>query len=45
MPYSTSKVLKKQTSSGFAYEELARTAREALRRGELDTGSPEVRPD
>ncbi len=27
------------------YEELARTAREALRRGELDTGTPEVRPD
>ena len=27
------------------YEELARTARDALRRGELDTGSPEVRPD
>ena len=25
------------------YEELARTAREALRRGELDTGTPEVR--
>jgi hypothetical protein len=39
--------LKKRTSSGFArrYEELARTAREALRRGELDTGTPEVRPD
>ena len=27
------------------YEELARTAREALRRGELDTGTPEVGPD
>ena len=27
------------------YEELARTAREALGRGELDTGTPEVRPD
>jgi low affinity Fe/Cu permease len=27
------------------YEELARTAREALERGELDTGTPEVRPD
>jgi hypothetical protein len=27
------------------YEELARAAREALRRGELDTGTPEVRPD
>ena len=27
------------------YEELARTAREALHRGELDTGTPEVRPD
>ena len=27
------------------YEELARTAREALWRGELDTGTPEVRPD
>jgi len=27
------------------YEELARTARDALRRGELDTGTPEVRPD
>jgi len=27
------------------YEELARTAREALRRGELDTDTPEVRPD
>jgi low affinity Fe/Cu permease len=26
------------------YEELARTAREALGRGELDTGTPEVRP-
>jgi len=27
------------------YEELARTARDGLRRGELDTGTPEVRPD
>jgi low affinity Fe/Cu permease len=27
------------------YEELARTARDALGRGELDTGTPEVRPD
>jgi len=27
------------------YEELARTARVALGRGELDTGTPEVRPD
>ena len=27
------------------YEELARTAREALGRGELDTDTPEVRPD
>jgi len=27
------------------YEELARTAREALRRGELDTGTPEIKPD
>ena len=27
------------------YEELARTAREALGRGELDTGTPEFRPD
>jgi len=27
------------------YEELARTAREALHRGELDTGTPELRPD
>ena len=27
------------------YEELARRAREALRRGELDTGTPEVKPD
>ena len=27
------------------YEQLARTAREALRRGELDTDTPEVRPD
>jgi low affinity Fe/Cu permease len=27
------------------YEELARTAREALGRGELDAGTPEVRPD
>ena len=27
------------------YEELARMARDALRRGELDTGTPEVRPD
>jgi len=27
------------------YEALARTAREALGRGELDTGTPEVRPD
>jgi hypothetical protein len=27
------------------YEELARTAREALRRGELDTGTPKIRPD
>src|SRR5580765_6042540 len=27
------------------YEDLARTAREALGRGELDTGTPEVRPD
>jgi len=25
------------------YEELARSAREALERGELDTGTPEVR--
>jgi len=25
------------------YEDLARTAREGLRRGELDTGTPEVR--
>jgi len=27
------------------YEELARKAREALHRGELDTGTPELRPD
>jgi low affinity Fe/Cu permease len=27
------------------YEALARAAREALRRGELDTGTPEVTPD
>ena len=27
------------------YEKRARTAREALRRGELDTGAPEVSPD
>ena len=27
------------------YEELARAAREALERGELDTGTPEVRSD
>ena len=27
------------------YEELARTAREALERGELDTGTPEVKSD
>ncbi len=27
------------------YEELARTARDALRRGELDTGTPEVKSD
>ena len=27
------------------YEELARAAREALDRGELDIGTPEVRPD
>ena len=27
------------------YEQLARTAREALVRGELDTGSPELKPD
>ena len=27
------------------YEELARAAREALGRGELDTGTPEVRPE
>jgi low affinity Fe/Cu permease len=27
------------------YEDLARTAREALGRGELDTGTPEVKPD
>ena len=27
------------------YEELARTARESLRRGELDTGTPELRAD
>ena len=27
------------------YEELARTAREALGRGELDTDTPEVKPD
>ena len=27
------------------YEELARTAREALGRGELDTGSPDFKPD
>jgi low affinity Fe/Cu permease len=26
------------------YEQLARTAREALRRGELDTDTPEVKP-
>ena len=26
------------------YEELARTAREALRRGELDTDTPELKP-
>ena len=26
------------------YEELARIAREALRRGELDTGTPELKP-
>jgi len=27
------------------YEDLARAARAALGRGELDTGTPEVRPD
>ena len=27
------------------YEELARTARAALRRGELDTGTPELKAD
>jgi len=27
------------------YEEIARSAREALRRGEMDTGTPEVKPD
>jgi len=27
------------------YEELARTAREALRRGQLDTDTPELKPD
>ena len=27
------------------YEDLARTAREALGRGELDTDTPEVKPD
>jgi low affinity Fe/Cu permease len=27
------------------YEELARTARDGLRRGELDTGTPDIRPD
>lgn len=27
------------------FEELARTAREALRRGKLDTGTPELKPD
>ena len=27
------------------YGELASTAREALRRGELDTGTPELKPD
>jgi low affinity Fe/Cu permease len=27
------------------YEDLARTARDALRRGELDTGTPEVRTE
>ena len=30
---------------GRRYEELARTARAALSRGELDTGTPELRPD
>ena len=30
---------------GTIYEKLARTAREVLGRGELDTGTPEVRPD
>ena len=27
------------------YQELARTAREALRRGQLDTDTPELKPD
>jgi len=27
------------------YEELAQAAREALRRGEMDTGTPELKPD
>ena len=27
------------------YEELARTAHDALRRGEWDTGTPELKPD
>ena len=27
------------------YEELAHAAREALKRGELDTDSPEIKPD
>ena len=27
------------------YEELAHTARKALRRGELDTDTPELKPD
>jgi low affinity Fe/Cu permease len=27
------------------YEELARTARDGLSRGELDSGTPDVRPD
>jgi len=39
--------LKKQTWSNFAgvMKNFARTAREALRRGELDTGAPEIKPD
>ena len=46
-PCSSLKALKKQHLERFRvrYEELARAAREALARGELDTGTPEVRPD